>query len=47
MLLNGERFENPVIPEWLENALKLSFKQKNKDNIKGYQLLLIEVLKNG
>jgi hypothetical protein len=39
MLLNSERFDNPEMPEWLENALLLSFMQKNLDNIKGYQKL--------
>jgi hypothetical protein len=40
-------FENPEIPEWLETAIRVSFQQKNKENIKGYQLLLMEVIQNG
>jgi hypothetical protein len=39
MVLSGDRFDNPEMPEWLENALLLSFIQKNLDNIKGYQKL--------
>jgi hypothetical protein len=44
MLLTGDRFDNPEMPEWLENALLLSFVQKNLDNIKGYQKLWEDIV---
>jgi hypothetical protein len=47
MLFNSNAcFENPEMPQWLEAAIRISFRQKNLDNIKGY-IKLWEDIQNG
>jgi hypothetical protein len=47
MVINRtDAFENPEMPQWLEAAIRISFRQKNLDNIKGY-IKLWEDIQNG